>query len=127
MPTADISILLGKTVRRIELTSDSIEFHLSDNQGLVVLEHEQECCEDVFIEDIVGDLTDLLNTPITRAEMASSQEDGDAACPYYSTTWTFYKLATIEGYVDIRWFGGSNGYYSEEVSVIHYPEEEVQP
>ena len=97
---------------------DELVFTLVDGRKYKLF-HEQECCEFVSIEDICGDLNDLVGTPICMAEEVSyNNENLPGVAPSKdqdSFTWTFYKLATINGYVTIRWYGGSNGCYSERV------------
>ena len=74
------------------------------------------------INDVCGDLTDLIGVPLVQAEEATSESPpDDVSAPEYepeSQTWTFYKFATIKGSVTIRWLGQSNGYYSESVNMV---------
>lgn len=110
--------LMGQTlVSVVNEADDAIIFTLSDGRQFK-LYHEQDCCECVRIEDINGSLDDLVGSPILQAEESSSNENPNGVKPEEyqdSFTWTFYKLATVKGYVTIRWYGSSNGYYSESV------------
>lgn len=121
----EIKEFVGKTFSQINVKYDQIEFVVSDDEKYLMY-HEQDCCESVGVEDINGDITDLLWVPILKASEDTSNSpksntygEGENAYTYEdeSATWTFYNLATIKGYVTIRWYGSSNGYYSESVSI----------
>jgi hypothetical protein len=106
--------IIGKTITRIERITDGedqLHFYFDTGEKWVML-HYQDCCEYVYIENIIGDLDDLIGSPLTMAE----ERCGENPYASESGTWTFYTFATIKGYVDIRWNGESNGYYSESVS-----------
>ncbi len=115
----NINELVGKTLTKcdVSLGRDEIIFEVSDIERYR-LYHSQDCCESVSIEDICGDLSDLIGSPITQAEENSSGDNPEGIKPQYqgdSFTWTFYRISTAKGQVVIRWYGESNGYYSESV------------
>lgn len=109
--------LLGKTITNIDgLEKEGLEviFTCADGKKYK-MSHHQDCCENVWIEDISGNVSDLIGYPITMAEEESNSDNPPLGEYDESYTWTYYKLATIKGYVTIRWYGESNGYYSESV------------
>ena len=114
----NFSDLKGKTLTRAEkVRDDRMLFEDSDGKTYA-LYHSQDCCESVNIEDVSGDLSDLVDSPILIAEESSSNTDPEGYkrdWPPESVTWTFYRIGTIKGTVVIRWLGESNGYYSESV------------
>lgn len=111
----EFSQLVGKTiVKIIRNDEDEIKFITSDGE-YYILYHRQEYCETVYIESIEGDLQSLVGNPILIAEEVKRHENRKVD---ESFTWTFYKLATIKGHVDIRWYGSSNGYHSESVDFV---------
>jgi hypothetical protein len=113
--SAELNELLGKVIDKIIVSDDNCEirFYCSDGTEYLMY-HSQDCCESVSIEEIIGDITHLVGAPIIMAE-ESTNSDNPKGNSDESFTWTFYKFATIKGYVTIRWYGESNGYYSESV------------
>ena len=112
----EFSELVGKTIVKIkglEKNSDFIIFETSDGY-IYGMFHSQECCESVYVEDVNGKAEDLLNTPLVIAE----EKKGEIKDANYGILrYTFYTLATKNGYVDIRWHGESNGWYSVDVNL----------
>lgn len=117
-----ISNMIGKTpiaIRGGTRGDEDMLFIMSDGAHYCFY-HSQDCCETVEIEDVCGDIYDLLDSPLLQAEEVSySQNETPPGCDggSESFTWTFYKFATIKGSVTVRWLGTSNGYYSEAVSI----------
>jgi|WetSurMetagenome_2_1015567.scaffolds.fasta_scaffold288365_3 hypothetical protein len=125
METVTVLPMLGKTITAIRVEDEQIIFTDKDGTQFVFY-HDQDCCESVTIEDIIGDLTDLLESPLTTSEeVVHEQNDNPEGTPkkeyHEEFTWTFYKFATAKGYVTIRWYGESNGYYSESVNIKTIP------
>lgn len=141
------SVLKGKTIKEIENLekgSEQVFFHCNDGSKFKMT-YYHDCCATCDVEDVAGDVKDLIGSEILMAEEISSTEPDETILaerkseyektiadakakgrePYYdsfeqfleyrheSETWTFLKLATLKGYVTIRWYGSSNGYYSE--------------
>lgn len=122
-PVEKFEDLRGRILSKVvQIDDDELRFHLTDDH-YVKMYHSQDCCESVSIEDIVGDLDDLVGTPLLIAEEVNSDQietpqiDQDRGYYVESETWTYYRFSTIKGSVSIRWYGTSNGYYSESVDI----------
>lgn len=114
------SVLQGQTLKSVVVSDDKERVDIETDTGKKYrLYHSQNCCENVSVEDVCGDLSDLIGSPLLVAEEVESDKTPEGFIHDYepeSQTWTFYKLDTEKGGVTIRWFGSSNGYYSESVS-----------
>ena len=110
--------LKGKTIVGVISGYDEITLLIDDGTRCRMY-HSQDCCESVYVESIDGDWEDIVGSPLLMAEEVSNPEPEPPAPDGADTSqqWTFYKLATERGYLTIRWFGSSNGYYSTSVDV----------
>lgn len=107
------SELLGRVLVEI-LNKDQqvLTFRFSEGPDWVMY-HRQSCCEWIRLEECIGEPEWICGSPLTMAEKVSQKgPEGEYG---NTSTWTFYKFATVKGYVTLRWLGTSNGCYSEDV------------
>ena len=107
--------MIGKVMASIigKVGDDCMTF-IDEDGNRYSFKHYQDCCENVAIEDVCGDMSDLIGSPMLTAEEVDNL-DGPVLKDEESYTWTFYRFGTSKGSVTIRWLGTSNGYYSERV------------
>jgi len=115
--------LKGKTILYINISEDKecMEFGCDDGFRYRLMYHH-DCCANCEIIDICGDLEDIIGSPLVVAELVTHKDENPEGVkiPEYtdiSFTWSFYKLDTTKGGVTIRWYGSSNSYYSEKVTL----------
>ena len=112
-------------MRRIKsitgLEQDSEEVIITFDDGAYIKQyHSQDCCEVVTVEQVDADPSkfigavahELIEKVLSKDEMSPNDLPSDVE----SITGTFYTLKTAKGYLDWRWFGESNGFYSEDVT-----------
>lgn len=111
MGIVNFDCLVGQKLERVDINSNTnfVTFYCKSG-GVFQMYHEQECCEGVYLENVdPKELKSILNSKIVLAEESSQiGEDNNG-------TWTFYKIVTKKGFITLRWYGESNGYYSETV------------
>ena len=120
MKTNVIREIIGLVPVLVDQTEDQIVMVFS-NGAKAIWYHEQDCCEWVTVDDVVGDWSDLYGHPLLVAEERISESDRP---DFDHQTWTFYTFRSVGGSVDVKWHGSSNGYYSESVDFKFNPPSE---
>ena len=113
----DFESLKGKTLTKCYYNRNDNEIFFETEDEIFKMYHDQDCCESVYVEDICGDLDDLIGSEIIVAEKRTN-DDNPLSEYDESFLWTFYEIRTMKGSVTIRWYGSSNGYYSESVDFV---------
>lgn len=126
--SVDFNELKDKVLSKIERTknsddNDALVFYCTDGSKYA-MHYDQDCCASCFIDEINGDLEDLIGSPILQAEEKTNSDLPKQSEYDDSYTWTFYDLATIKSSVQIKWYGSSNGYYSESASFVKFRNDE---
>ena len=70
---ANFTDLIGKTLISIRNNNDEELIFTTTEGEIFKLYHKRDCCESVAIDDICGDLNDLIGSPILVAEEVTNE------------------------------------------------------
>lgn len=115
--TSKFEQIQGMTITAVvyKEVNESLLIHL--NTHVLEMIHHQDCCETVYLADVVGSFEDLIGYPLLEV----SESIVDIATEDSSSTASYYNFKTVKASVQLRWVGESNGYYSETVDCYLYP------
>ena len=107
--------VIGKTVFHITHTPFDVHLLFTDGTALVVYDPHfgASAAGEIVLDAVEGDLHDLMDQPIVRAEETSNggRVSGNEA------TWTRHAFSTTKGTVCFRWLGADAGGTTEQPSV----------
>lgn len=114
----NIDQIKGMTITAVvyKEINESLLIHL--NTHVLEMIHHQDCCETVYLADVVGSFEDLIGYPLLEVSESIVENELDG---YESSTASYYNFHTVKANVQLRWVGESNGYYSETVDSYLYP------
>ena len=115
--TSKFEQIQGMTITAVvyKESNESLLIHL--NTHVLEMIHHQDCCETVYLADVVGSFEDLIGYPLLEV----SENLVDIATEDMSSTASYYNFKTIKASVQLRWVGESNGHYSETIDCFLYP------
>lgn len=115
----DAEKLIGEVLESIDYSSndDDIILFRTKSGKTFQMYHQQDCCENVHMEDLQGNWADLVGK-VVRDVTVDSGDLGEPPSDSYndSFTRTHFRFVVDDATVISKWIGTSNGYYSEEVS-----------
>ena len=89
--------LQGMTITAVvyKEVNESLLIHL--NTHVLEMIHHQDCCETVYLADVVGSFEDLIGYPLL--EVSESTVDIGKVCPLQPPTITLGQLKPVYSYV----------------------------
>jgi len=118
IPQDKLFMLVIESIEGLEEGSDEVTIRFVGGSHINQW-HDQDCCESVTVNQVDGNVSKHIGAQVYGFEekVLARDELSPEQLPDYleSLTATFYTLKTSKGYLDWRWYGESNGYYSESV------------